>query len=168
MTIERKDSRNHDKPRHYCRNLHCRSKLKAPVENERDAFCTRGCFEIFYRTRCRVCERRLDANPMTGGKRVADGRRRFCGRKCASKAPIDPRGYRDSPPRKRRARSAHLAGLKSGDRGDRARISTPAHVIAAEVWGGRDWQPAISSDGIEIEISRVRPRALVDCNRGVP
>jgi hypothetical protein len=97
MTIERKDSRNSDKPRHYCRNLHCRSKLKAPVENERDAFCTRGCFEIFYRTRCRVCERRLDADPMTGGKRVADGRRRFCGRKCASKARIDPRGTEIAP-----------------------------------------------------------------------
>src|SRR5262249_45752891 len=166
MTIERKDSRNHDKPRHYCRNLHCRSKLKAPVENERDAFCTRGCFEIFYRTRCRVCERRLDADPMTGGKRVADGRRRFCGRKCASKARIDPRGYRDSPPRKRHARSAHLAALKTALSANRTRILGPAHVIATEVWGGRDWQPAISSGGIETEISRARPRALGDCNRG--
>ena len=29
--------------RHYCRNTHCRSKLKAPVENEHHAFCTPGC-----------------------------------------------------------------------------------------------------------------------------
>jgi hypothetical protein len=29
--------------RHYCRNTHRRSKLKAPVENEHHAFCTPGC-----------------------------------------------------------------------------------------------------------------------------
>jgi hypothetical protein len=32
--------------RHYCRNTHCRSKLKAPVENEHHAFCAAGCYDI--------------------------------------------------------------------------------------------------------------------------
>jgi hypothetical protein len=41
--------------RHYCRNLHCRSKLKAPVENEHRAFCCRGCHSSFYRSHCLVC-----------------------------------------------------------------------------------------------------------------
>jgi hypothetical protein len=45
--------------RHYCRNPHCRSKLKTPVENEHKAFCCKGCFESFYLNRCRVCERDL-------------------------------------------------------------------------------------------------------------
>jgi hypothetical protein len=40
--------------RHRCRN--CRSKLSAPVNNAREAFCCRGCHVGFYRTRCRVCE----------------------------------------------------------------------------------------------------------------
>jgi hypothetical protein len=46
-------------PRHYCRNPRCRMKLKAPVENERHAFCCTGCYTQFYRSRCLVCEERL-------------------------------------------------------------------------------------------------------------
>src|SRR5262249_1595742 len=40
--------------RHQCRQ--CRTKLKEPTENLRRAFCIRGCFNSFYRSRCRVCE----------------------------------------------------------------------------------------------------------------
>jgi hypothetical protein len=57
--------------RHYCRNPKCRSKLKAPIANIREAFCIRGCRERFYRLRCYVCEEkkpgRLDAH--TCGRR---------------------------------------------------------------------------------------------------
>jgi len=56
--------------RHYCRNPHCRSKLKAPVEDHHLAFCTPSCHHNFYRLRCRICERRLDINPMTSEKRL--------------------------------------------------------------------------------------------------
>jgi hypothetical protein len=42
--------------RHFCRNPKCRSKLKAPVSNRREAFCARGCHTAFYRKRCLVCE----------------------------------------------------------------------------------------------------------------
>jgi hypothetical protein len=41
--------------RHFCR--HCRSKLKAPVANHREAFDSKGCHGAFYRHRCLVCER---------------------------------------------------------------------------------------------------------------
>jgi hypothetical protein len=46
--------------RHYCRNPKCRMKLKAPVANVREAFCTRGCFNSFYLHRCLVCEGSLE------------------------------------------------------------------------------------------------------------
>ena len=41
-------------------------------------------------------------------------------------------------------------------------ITGPAHVLAVEVFGGRSWQPAISTGGVVIEVSRLRCRALVD------
>ena len=59
--------------RHRCRNQRCRSKLPEPVDNPHRAFCTRGCYESFYRTRCRVCETDLRKT----GKR-GDANRRFC------------------------------------------------------------------------------------------
>jgi hypothetical protein len=59
--------------RRYCRNLKCRSKLPAPIENVRKAFCCRGCHESFYRNRCRVCERDLRKT----GKR-GDATRMYC------------------------------------------------------------------------------------------
>jgi hypothetical protein len=46
----------------YCRNPKCRSKLKAPTDNLREAFCTRGCHSSFYLHRCLVCERPMPRN----------------------------------------------------------------------------------------------------------
>jgi hypothetical protein len=46
--------------RHYCRNPKCRMRLPVPVSNEREAFCTRGCYSSFYLHRCRVCEGRIE------------------------------------------------------------------------------------------------------------
>jgi hypothetical protein len=40
--------------RHSCR--HCRTELAEPIENLRRAFCARGCYRSFYRSRCVVCE----------------------------------------------------------------------------------------------------------------
>jgi hypothetical protein len=40
--------------RHRCRQ--CRGKLSTPTEIPQRAFCTRFCFDSFYRHRCRVCE----------------------------------------------------------------------------------------------------------------
>jgi hypothetical protein len=76
--------------RHYCRNLRCRSRLPEPVENERRAFCTRGCYESFYRMRCRVCETDLRKT----GKR-GDENRRYCRppNRCAAEAQKWPEKY---------------------------------------------------------------------------
>jgi hypothetical protein len=40
--------------RHYCR--FDRTKLSEPTDNPKRAFCCRGCFNSFYRSRCVVCE----------------------------------------------------------------------------------------------------------------
>ena len=40
----------------YCRHRKCRTKLKKPVSNQREAFCSRGCHTSFYLNRCLVCE----------------------------------------------------------------------------------------------------------------
>jgi hypothetical protein len=46
---------------HYCRNKpHCGLKLKEPVENPRQAFCTPGCFASFHRHRCLVCQEPME------------------------------------------------------------------------------------------------------------
>jgi hypothetical protein len=59
-----------------CRNPRCRSKLPAPVENPRSAFCVRGCYRQFYRSRCLVCERPMERKTE---------RKQLCGRpRCKS------------------------------------------------------------------------------------
>jgi hypothetical protein len=63
-----------DTVRHYCRNPRCRSKLSDPVENTREAFCCRGCYRQFYRSRCLMCEAAVERKT---------GNQRLCGRqKC--------------------------------------------------------------------------------------
>lgn len=108
-------------PRHYCRNLRCRSRLKLEVENPRHAFCCRGCFTTFHRLRCVVCERPTKT-----------GRAEICHRpKCRYALRQWPHVYRfprgkkhtdrESPVRRKVAsRSAHFTGIKSGDKDARA------------------------------------------------
>jgi hypothetical protein len=64
------------KLRHYCLNPHCRSKLRAPVESPHRAFCTRSCYESFYRKHCIVCQR--EAPKDKPRKRPQD---KLCGRR---------------------------------------------------------------------------------------
>jgi hypothetical protein len=40
------------------------------------------------------------------------------------------------------------------------RILGPADVIEAEVFGRYSWAPAVSSDGVAIEVAQLRPRVL--------
>ena len=58
-----------------CRNLRCRSKLPAPTDNDRAAFCCRGCFDQFHRSRCVVCGEAFQRK--TAAQRVCWGPR--CG-----------------------------------------------------------------------------------------
>jgi hypothetical protein len=58
--------------RQRCRNPHCRSKLPAPVANQRNAFCCRGCHAAFYHSRCLICEEvmaRKSGNQKVCGRR---------------------------------------------------------------------------------------------------
>ena len=41
------------------------------------------------------------------------------------------------------------------------RISAPRHVIEAECFAAHICQPAVSSDGVAVKVSRLRQRALV-------
>jgi hypothetical protein len=45
--------------------------------------------------------------------------------------------------------------------GQIAKIIASPDVLEVEVWGGRDWQPAVSSGGVAIEIGRLRARVLL-------
>jgi hypothetical protein len=48
-----------------CRNQRCRSELPVPTDNKHHAFCSKYCFEQFYRWRCKVCEKK----PIPKGRR---------------------------------------------------------------------------------------------------
>lgn len=62
-----------ERARQMCREPHCRSKLVTPVTNAREAFCAKGCYARFFRSRCLVCER------------LKSGSRQLCGRrKCSN------------------------------------------------------------------------------------
>jgi hypothetical protein len=59
--------------RHRCRNPNCRTKLPAPVTNERNAFCCQGCFAAFYHQRCLICEEVMERK--TGNQKVCGNRK---------------------------------------------------------------------------------------------
>ena len=117
--------------RQRCRNQHCRSKLPAPVENHHHAFCTRGCFESFYRNRCLVCEdsmrRKRESQKLGSGHKLCEREyRKF------------PRVY-DFPAHKvpkvqisdEGSRNAHSTGIKFGIEGH-----PPSHHCLREWWWG--------------------------------
>jgi len=71
-------------------------------------------------------------------------------------APTVRYGAWDDPPKKRK----QIQSAATGKTLSSHRIIAPARVLAIEVFA-RSWQQATSSGGIAIEISRIRPRALV-------
>ena len=118
--------------RQRCRNLHCRSKLPTPVENEHHAFCTRGCFNRFYFNRCRVCENDLRK---TGR---GDAHRLYCRppNRCSAEARKWPGKYeygQSAVPRKSTSRSAHSTGIRFGLEGQ-----APLARSLREWWWGGD------------------------------
>ena len=154
------------KLRHYCRNPHCRGKLKEPVDNPRNAFCCRRCHATFYRKRCLVCEKpfkRVREDQRTCGRSKCKGefRRhsvRFWGEWLPN--PQIPGETLSAP------QNPIKSGIKTrieGDRGWRnssSPIHAPACVLDIEVFD-RPCEAATTSDGIEIEVARLRSRALV-------
>jgi hypothetical protein len=107
---------------------------------------------------CPVCERRVDRR-MRG--------QRYCSRRCRQKANYAAKVARgDFSTRTTALPSSPLKKKIDFNALQRAktlsshRILAPAHVLAAEVFD-RSWQSATSSDGVAIEIGRLRKRALV-------
>jgi hypothetical protein len=123
-------------PRHYCRNPKCRSKLKTPVSNSKEAFCpTTSCRDRFYRLRCYVCEEkksgRLDAH--TCGRRKCKNALRLIG---------PPKDSRHVEIAIRKPIKSSLPERPKIDRGidwataaNSARIRAPRYVLEA-VFGG--------------------------------
>jgi hypothetical protein len=67
-----------------------------------------------------------------------------------------PSGAPTNPPKK----ATNFNGLRRAKSLSGHRILAPAQVLAVEVLG-RQWERATSSDGVAIQTSRIRPRALV-------
>jgi hypothetical protein len=130
--------------RHMCRNPKCRSKLPAPVANEREAFCARGCHSGFYRKRCLVCEapmERRTEHQLVCGKR-----------KCRSALQAGQGFGRYHAPSSvvSSLETPTKPGIKSGDAGSRGwRIIagpelTPSQFHCATVADG----PGLDPDGL--------------------
>src|SRR6516165_921120 len=119
--------------RHRCRNPHCGLKLKRPVDNPRDAFCCRACFERFYRSRCLVCERPIERKTK---------RRQICNRsKCRHefqrhRERFFSTRYQTSVLGHNGVGSAHSTGLKTG-----SKVGRPFRLVAG---------PALSSTSLRL------------------
>jgi hypothetical protein len=116
--------------RHSCR--HCRTKLAEPTENLRRAFCARGCYRSFYRSRCVVCEetfrRKTEWQKTCIRKTCKAELRRF---PLAFSWPDKPKSARTLQNDGRPPKSAHSTGLKFGLKGDRS-----SHYSLREwLWG---------------------------------
>jgi hypothetical protein len=90
---------------------------------------------------------------------------RYCSGRCQEKARTrvrkavlgrDTRAPGDPPKKDKKFKALRRAKLLSS-----RRILAPADVLAVEVWGGREWQPAISSGGVAVEVGRLRARVLL-------
>src|SRR5262249_57203702 len=95
---------------------------------------------------------------------------RFCSDRCRERNKEGERG-------KKRSRKALLGGdtgappaplkkangfntLPAPKSGSSIALQAPRHVIEAELFGGREWQPVISSGGVVCEVGTLRQRAL--------
>jgi hypothetical protein len=93
---------------------------------------------------------------------------RFCSRRCRQRANYGEKVARGdfstrtiarptNPPKK----DNKFKALQWAKSLSSHRILAPEHVLALEVFGGRVWQHATSSDDVVVEIGRIRMRALV-------
>jgi hypothetical protein len=123
--------------RYRCRNPRCRCKLPEPTSISRNAFCTRGCYLGFYRTRCVVCEKvfeRKNEREKTCGRRQCRlafkrDRARFLGSRYGGGG--EATGVLET------ARSAQSTGLQKPHNADR-----PWRIIAGPELNLRSLQAA--------------------------
>ncbi len=152
--------------RHYCR--HDRTKLAGPTDNLRRAFCCRGCFNSYFRSRCVVCEAPI---------RRKNERQRTCiDIRCKAELRRFPLAYAwpetTNPPYPTSnvggpSKTPDFIGSKGALRGDRGAIwpddgggpSLRARLIEVEVFAPHVWERRINSDGAPIQVSRLRAYA---------
>jgi hypothetical protein len=107
--------------RQQCRNIHCRSKLPAPVGNAHHAFCTPRCHSIFYRSRCLVCEepmqRKSEQQKFKSGHSTC---RREYRHFPHVYVPCCPNRHGDTAGSMSPLGNAHFKGVKSALEGERA------------------------------------------------
>jgi hypothetical protein len=153
--------RNNSDLRHRCRQ--CRGQLPVPTNIPQYGFCTKFCWQQFYRKRCVVCEEPI--------RRRAEHQKACMRRECKNELRRYPHLYQ-LPKRGQGSqnvvtplRSADKTGVKSALKNNRAQIVGPARVLDVELFD-RAWRPAVSSGGVPLEVGRLRSRALVDRDRG--
>jgi hypothetical protein len=136
--------------RHRCRNPRCGIKLAQSTTDRRRAFCCPGCFELYHRNRCVVCEAKLPAGPSN---------REICRRaECRAEMRKFPQTYRWSKNGERPPRSAHKSGLKIGTRSGRPFVQiagpelSPTALRLATLLGPE----------LAVRLERARGRAWVD------
>jgi endogenous inhibitor of DNA gyrase (YacG/DUF329 family) len=94
-------------------------------------------------------------------------RQRYCSKRCRQKAHYAQKVDRGdfstrtiALPTTPHKKDNKLKALQRAKIQSSYRILAPARVLHVELFN-RPWRPAISSDGVGVEISRIRPRALV-------
>jgi hypothetical protein len=110
-----------------CRDPKCLCALPVPAE-ERRAFCARGCYDRFYRTRCRVCGE-LSPRGKLHARKCAYAHRQNPGLYAYRKLQ-NPADGRLSPERTRDERNPYKTAIKT-----RARTWGPA-LSTTEYWLG--------------------------------
>jgi hypothetical protein len=115
---------------------------------------------------CPVCERRVDRQ-MRG--------QRYCSRGCRQKANYaakvargDFSTHTTALPTTTAKNKNKLKALQRAKTLSSHRVRAPAHVVACEVFGGRDWRHAISTGGVAVGVGHLRSRALVERSGGAP
>jgi hypothetical protein len=88
---------------------------------------------------------------------------RFCSARCKEAARGRRRSRKALLTRDAGAPSHPLKKLNgfSALEGPESRSSLVRTAIETEFFGGRTWRPAVSSGGVEVEVARIRPRALM-------
>jgi hypothetical protein len=127
-------------------------KLPVPTENEHRAFCTPGCFESFYRNRCRVCECDLRKTGKPG-----DAGRLYCRppAKCRQEAARWPEKYGDGSQvviSTTELRNADSTGVRFGIAGY---PPTASHCPRAWWWGDAGIGDLSLYDGDGLTLARL-------------
>jgi hypothetical protein len=103
------------KTHHHCRQ--CRSKLRAAVESERNAFCSRDCHGRYHRRHCLVCARETIKTQSPDSHK-----QNFCSAKCRSQYRKNPEMYQYGSLVRVGVKSACAASTFSYENGERAAL----------------------------------------------